>query len=112
VSEGKSFAADGKTKIINIPGHPLLVSAVDFNKLYAEHINSHGFVADGAVQLTVKTQYGAVSIVESRVIARAELNKALMRRQVVSDQANSMVDNVLASRNRLKSEQKGSKNTI
>ena len=29
-------AADGKTQLINVPGHPLLVSAVEFNRLVAQ----------------------------------------------------------------------------
>ena len=98
----ETFAVDGKTKIINIPGHPLMVSAVDFNKLCAEHMNNHGKVTDGSIQLTVKTQYYAASIVESRVISWVELNKAEQRPQTISDMANSMVDNVLESLRRLK----------
>lgn len=31
----KSFAADGKTEIVRIAGKPLLVSAVEFNRLHA-----------------------------------------------------------------------------
>lgn len=32
----KSTALDGKTELFNVLGHPLLVRAVDFNRLYAE----------------------------------------------------------------------------
>ena len=30
------FAADGKTELIHLTGHPLLVSAVEFNKVIAQ----------------------------------------------------------------------------
>ena len=33
----KSTALDGKTELFHVPGHPLLVRAVDFNRLYAEN---------------------------------------------------------------------------
>ena len=32
----RSTAADGKTELFNIPGYPLMVRAVDFNRLHAE----------------------------------------------------------------------------
>ena len=32
----KSTALDGKTELFHVLGHPLLVRAVDFNRLYAE----------------------------------------------------------------------------
>ena len=33
---GTSTAADGKTELFNIPGYPLMVRAVDFNRIHAE----------------------------------------------------------------------------
>ena len=33
----KSTAADGKTELFNVPGYPLMVRAVDFNRLNAEN---------------------------------------------------------------------------
>lgn len=33
----KCTAADGLAEIFNVPGHPLLVRAVDFNRLHAEN---------------------------------------------------------------------------
>ena len=32
----RSTAADGKTELFNLPGYPLMVRAVDFNRLHAE----------------------------------------------------------------------------
>ena len=32
----RSAAADGKTELFNLPGYPLMVRAVDFNRLHAE----------------------------------------------------------------------------
>ena len=32
----KSTALDGKTELFHVSGYPLLVRAVDFNRLYAE----------------------------------------------------------------------------
>ena len=32
----KSTAADGKTELFNFPGHPLMVRAVDFNRLHGQ----------------------------------------------------------------------------
>ena len=33
---GTSTAADGKTELFNLPGYPLMVRAVDFNRIHAE----------------------------------------------------------------------------
>ena len=32
----RSTAADGKTELFNLPGYPLMVRAVDFNRLHTE----------------------------------------------------------------------------
>ena len=32
----RSTAADGKTELFNLPGYPLMVRAVDFNRIHAE----------------------------------------------------------------------------
>ena len=32
----RSTAADGKTELLNLPGYPLMVRAVDFNRIHAE----------------------------------------------------------------------------
>ena len=42
----KSTALDGKTELFNVPGHPLLVRAVDFNRLYAEKERLAALVPD------------------------------------------------------------------
>ena len=33
----RSTAADGKTELFNLPGYPLMVRAVDFNRIHAEN---------------------------------------------------------------------------
>ena len=33
----KGTAADGKSELFNVPGYPLMVRAVDFNRLHAEN---------------------------------------------------------------------------
>ena len=33
----RSTAADGKTELFNLPGYPLMVRAVDFNRIHTEN---------------------------------------------------------------------------
>lgn len=41
VQSSKCTAADGKTEIFNVPGYPLMVSAVDFNRLFYDTCAHH-----------------------------------------------------------------------
>ena len=58
----KSTALDGKTELFHVPGHPLLVRAVDFNRLYAENAAlQQGY---DAARLEIDHFRGATKMVE------------------------------------------------
>ena len=50
----RSTAADGKTELFNLPGHPLMVRAVDFNRIHTESEMQKAALA--AVQATAAKQ--------------------------------------------------------
>lgn len=63
----KSVAADGKTEIVRIAGKPLLVSAVEFNRLYA--LNAELLEA-------LDTLLKHPNTMTAKLVARAAITKA------------------------------------
>lgn len=87
---GTSTAADGKTELFNLPGYPLMVRAVDFNRIHAESEMRRAALLD-EMQKAAPTQ-GATEMENLQRTAvgwqgralRAERNWAVCRRWAIA----------------------------
>lgn len=101
--KSKTVAADGVTEIVNVPGKGLLVSAVDFNAQHGALIQARmelakhvAVVADmlasppGALEITMRSVIGEITIYERRVIPRKEWESMLTPNRYIGEIAEEM----------------------
>ena len=87
----RSTAADGKTELFNLPGYPLMVRAVDFNRIHTESEMRRTALLDEMQKATPTAEQQAAP----KAAPGDVLDEALRERDDAEDFIDALLDEVL-----------------